>query len=184
MPGILIVVIAILVVVALWAVATYNRLIGRRNRVDNAWSQVDVQLKRRWDLIPNLVETVKGYASHEQRTFERVVQARNASQAATTPVQQAGAENVLTGALRQLFAIAEAYPELKASTNFSELSAQLSETENKVSVARQIYNDSVLTYNNAVQQVPSSIIAGLANFSTREFFDSPVAAEEAPRVQF
>jgi len=113
-----------------------------------------------------------------------VVHARNASQAATTPVQQAGAENMLTGALRQLFAIAEAYPELKASTNFSELSAQLSETENKISVARQIYNDSVLTYNNAVQQVPSSIIAGLANFSTREFFDSPVAAEEAPRVQF
>ena len=178
------IIIGVLVLLVLWFVAIYNGLIGKRNRVDNAWSQIEVQLKRRWDLIPNLVETVKGYAGHEQRTFERVVQARNASQAATTPAQQAGAENLLTGALRQLFAVAEAYPELKASTNFSDLQDQLADSENKIAVSRQIYNDSVLTYNNAVQQVPSSLVAGLTGFRTREYFDAPVESEEAPKVQF
>jgi LemA protein len=125
----------IVVVVVIWLVAAYNGLVGSRNRVDNAWSQVEVQLKRRYDLIPNLVETVKGYAAHEQQTFERVIQARNAAQAASTPGEQAEAENFLTGALRQLFALAEAYPELRASENFQQLQAELAETENKIAVS-------------------------------------------------
>ena len=162
----------------------YNRLVQSRNRVDNAWSQIEVQLKRRYDLIPNLVETVKGYASHEKETFERVIQARNRAQAAGTPGEQAQAENFLTGALRQLFALAEAYPDLKASTNFSQLQTELSETENKIAISRQIYNDSVLTYNNQVQTVPSNIVASLTGFKTREYFDAPDAADQAPRVEF
>jgi LemA protein len=162
----------------------YNRLVQSRNRVDNAWGQIDVQLKRRYDLIPNLVESVKGYASHEKETFERVIEARNRAQAASSPGDQAQAENFLTGALRQLFALAEAYPDLKASTNFSQLQTELSETENKISISRQIYNDTVLTYNNQVQMVPSNIVAGLTGFKVREFFDAPDAADEPPRVEF
>jgi LemA protein len=165
-------------------VGLYNGLVGARNRVDNAWSQVDVQLKRRYDLIPNLVETVKGYASHEQETFERVIQARNAAQAAQTPEQQAEAENFLTGALRQLFALAEAYPELRATENFQQLQAELSETENKIAISRQIYNDTVLTYNNKVQQVPTNLVASMFGFDAREFFEAGDAAEEAPTVEF
>jgi LemA protein len=143
-----------------------------------------VQTKRRYDLIPNLVETVKGYATHERETFERVIQARNTAQAATGPADQAQAENLLTGALRQLFALAEAYPELRASENFQGLQAELSDTENKIAVARQIYNDAVLTYNNAVQVAPGNIIAGIFNFGTREFFDAPEQAAEPPKVEF
>jgi LemA protein len=168
----------------LWVFATYNGLVTKRNRVDNSWGQIEVQTKRRYDLIPNLVETVKGYAAHEQQTFERVVQARNAAQAATTPADQAQAENLLTGALRQLFAVAEAYPELRASENFQALQGELSDTENKIAVARQIYNDSVLTYNNAVQVAPGNIVAGIFNFATREFFDAPEQAAEPPKVEF
>jgi LemA protein len=174
----------LIALVVLWFILSYNGLVRRRNRVDNAWGQIDVQLRRRYDLIPNLVETVKGYASHERETFQRVVEARAAAQAATTPGQAAQAENMLTGALRQLFALAEAYPQLRASENFQDLQGQLSETENKVAVARQIYNDSVLTYNNSVQTIPTNLIASVAGFQVREFFEAPQEAEAAPRVQF
>jgi len=178
------IILGIVVLLVLWVFATYNGLVTKRNRIDNAWGQVEVQTKRRYDLIPNLVETVKGYASHESATFERVVQARSAAQSAQTPGQQAQAENLLTGALRQLFAVAEAYPVLRASENFQQLQAQLSDTENKIAVSRQIYNDAVLTFNNAVQVAPGNIIAGIFNFNAREFFDAPEAAAEPPKVQF
>ena len=179
-------VIAGVVVVVLVAavVGIYNSLVRLRNRADNAWAQVDVQLKRRYDLIPNLVETVKGYASHEQSTFEQVVEARNRAVAAGTVEEQAQAENFLTGALKQLFALAESYPDLKASQNFSELQAQLADTENKIAVSRQIYNDSVLTFNNRVQTVPSNMVAAMTGFSVKPFFDAPEAAEQAPEVRF
>jgi len=165
-------------------IAIYNGLVRDRNRVDNAWGQVDVQLKRRYDLIPNVVETVKGYASHERQTFERVTQARSAAQAAEGPAEQAQAENFLTSALRQLFAVAEDYPELRASENFTGLQAELSETENRIAVSRQIYNDTVLTYNNKVQQVPTNVVASMFGFAEREFFDAGDQAEEAPAVEF
>jgi LemA protein len=178
------IVLGLVAVIILWLVAAYNGLIRDRNRVDNAWAQVDVQLKRRYDLIPNVVETVKGYAAHEQQTFERVTQARSAAQAAEGPAEQAEAENFLTSALRQLFAVAEAYPELRASENFQGLQAELSETENRIAVSRQIYNDTVLTFNNKVQQVPTNIVASMFGFNEREFFDAGDEAEEAPAVEF
>jgi LemA protein len=170
--------------VLLALVAIYNRLVRLRNRTDNAWSQVDVQLKRRYDLIPNLVETVKGYAAHERETFDAVTRARAAAQDATTIEEQAQAENMLTGALRRLFALAEAYPELRASENFRELQAQLAETEDKISVARQIYNDATLTFNNGVQTVPSNIVAALFGFRTRPYFEVEGDARSAPEVDF
>jgi LemA protein len=173
----------VVVLLVLWALI-YNRLVQLRNRVDNSWAQVDVQLKRRYDLIPNLVETVKGYASHEKETFERVIQARNAAQAAQGPEEAAQAENVLTGALRQLFALAENYPQLKAAPNFAELQTQLSDTENRIAVSRQIYNDSVLTYNNAVQSVPTNLVAGMSGFKIRPFFEAGTEAEAPPAVDF
>lgn len=174
----------IVVLLLVVLVAIYNGLVGSRNRVDNAWSQVDVQLKRRYDLIPNLVETVKGYASHEQETFRQVTEARSAAQSAQGPADQAQAENFLTSALRQLFAVAEAYPELRASENFQGLQAELSETENRIAVSRQIYNDTVLTFNNKVQQVPTNIVASMFGFGAREFFEAGEAADEAPAVEF
>ncbi len=174
----------IVVLLLVVVVAIYNGLVGSRNRVDNAWSQVDVQLKRRYDLIPNLVETVKGYASHEQQTFQRVTEARSAAQSAQGPADQAQAENFLTSALRQLFAVAEAYPELRASENFQGLQTELSETENRIAVSRQIYNDTVLTFNNKVQQVPTNIVASMFGFGAREFFEAGEAADEAPAVEF
>jgi len=174
----------VVVVLVVAIVGIYNSLVRLRNRADNAWAQVDVQLKRRYDLIPNLVETVKGYASHEQSTFEQVVEARNRAVAAGTVEEQAQAENFLTGALKQLFALAESYPDLKASQNFSELQAQLADTENKIAVSRQIYNDSVLTFNNRVQTVPSNMVAAMTGFSVKQFFDAPDTAEQAPEVRF
>lgn len=178
------IIIGIVVLLVLWVLATYNGLVTKRNRVDNSWGQIEVQTKRRYDLIPNLVETVKGYAAHEQQTFERVVQARSLAQSAKSPGDQAQAENMLTGALRQLFAVAEAYPELRASENFQGLQAELSETENKIAVSRQIYNDAVLTFNNGVQVAPANLIAGMFGFKVREFFDAPEAAAEPPKVEF
>jgi LemA protein len=174
----------IVVLLVLWLVGAYNKLIKQRNRVDTAWSHVDVQLQRRSDLIPNLVETVKGYASHERETFEQVTLARGASNSASTPGEQAQADNFLTSALRQLFAVAEAYPELRASENFQNLQGELSETEDKIAISRQIYNDTVLSYNNTVQQIPTNIVAGIAGFDAREFYDAGPGAEEAPEVSF
>ncbi len=174
----------IVVVLVLVFVGIYNGLVQSRNRVDNAWGQIEVQLKRRYDLIPNLVETVKGYASHERETFERVTQARSAAQSASGPAEQAQAEGFLTQALRQLFAVAEAYPELRATENFQNLQNELAETENKIAVSRQIYNDSVLTYNNKVQQIPTNIVAGMTGFKVREFFEAGPEAVEAPTVEF
>ena len=165
-------------------VVIYNGLVRDRNKVDNAWGQIEVQLKRRYDLIPNLVETVKGYATHEQETFERVTQARAGAESASTPGEQAQAENFLTQALRQLFAVAEDYPELRASENFASLQEDLEETENRIALSRQIYNDTVLSYNNKVQQIPTNFIAAATGFKAREFFVAGDEAEEAPAVEF
>jgi LemA protein len=180
-----IVIVVVLVLVALLLVALYNRLVRLRNRVDNAWAQIEVQLKRRWDLIPNLVETVKGYAAHERETFEAVTNARVSAQKAEGPAEAAQAEGILSQALGRLFAVAEAYPELRATENFQELQAQLSDTENKVAVSRQVYNDTVLTYHNAIQTFPGALFAGPFGFTKREFFDVEDAAQrEAPSVDF
>ncbi len=176
--------IIVVLVIGLLVVQAYNKLIKQRNRVDTAWSHVDVQLQRRLDLIPNLVETVKGYAGHERETFERVTEARGTSNSASTPAEQAQADNFLTSALRQLFAVAEDYPELRASENFQNLQDDLSDTEDKIAVSRQIYNDTVLSYNNTVQQIPTNIIAGIAGFDAREFYDAAPDAQEAPEVAF
>ena len=184
----LIVAIVIIVIVALFAfilVGMYNGLVQKRNRAENAWAQVDVQLKRRHDLIPNLVETVKGYAAHERGTFDEVTQARTAAQQAQGPEQQGAAENVLTQALGRLFAVAENYPTLRATENFQQLQAQLSETEQNIAISRQVYNDTVLTYDNALQTVPTNVIAGIFNFRSREYFQTDDAADrEVPQVSF
>lgn len=177
-------VIGAIIVVAILGIVLYNRLVQLRNRVDNSWSQVDVQLKRRYDLIPNVVETVKGYAAHEQETLESVVEARNMAEAAQGPEEQADAENMLTSALQRLFALAEAYPELRAAPNFADLQTQLAETEDRIAVARQIYNDATLTYNNAVQTVPTNLVASMTGFATRPFFEAGVGAEAPPEVDF
>ncbi len=175
----------VLVVVAVLAViGLYNRLIVLRNRVDNAWAQIEVQLKRRYDLIPNLVETVKGYASHESGTFEAVTQARNVAMSAQGPEQQAAAENMLTGTLKTLFAVAEAYPDLKANQNFMQLQEELTGTESKIAYARQFYNDSVMSFNTAIQSFPANLLAGIFGFVARQYFDAEPAADVAPKVSF
>lgn len=180
----LIVVLIVIAILAIAVIALYNNLVQLRNRVDNAWSQIDVQLQRRLDLIPNLVETVKGYASHERGTFEAVTQARNAVMTAPTPEAKMEADNVLTGTLKSLFAVAEAYPDLKANTNFQQLQAELTNTEDKISYMRQSYNDTVLNYNNAIQTFPGNILAGIFNFTKRDSFDANAAAAGAPVVSF
>ncbi len=177
-------VVALVMVVALAIAAMYNRFVVLRNRVDNAWAQIDVQLKRRYDLIPNLVETVKGYAAHESRTLEAVIQARNAAMGAHGVAEQGQAENVLTGALRSLFAVAEAYPDLKANQNFLDLQEKLSDAENKIAYARQFYNDTVMSFNTAIQSFPANLLAGVLEFAAREYFEADVAAAEVPQVQF
>jgi LemA protein len=179
---IVIVVVLLLVLLVFWL--GYNGLVKRRNQVDNAWSQIDVQLKRRHDLIPNLVETVKGYAAHERGTFEAVTAARANAINAQTPVQQAQAENVLSGALKSLFAVAEAYPDLKANQNFLNLQEELTSSEDRVAYARQFYNDSVLSYNTQIQKVPTNLLAGWFHFEKREFFDAAPEDTETPQVQF
>ena len=179
------IVIAIVVILALVVVAIYNRLVRFRNRAENAWAQVDVQLRRRYDLIPNLVEAVKGYASHERATFEEVTKARTAAQQAQTVEEQGQAENLLTQAIGRLFAVAEAYPELRATENFQQLQSQLEETETKIAVSRQVYNDAVLTYDTALETVPTNIVGNLFSFEARQYFEvEEPAAREAPRVQF
>ena len=179
-----IVIVVIILLVIVYLVAAYNGLIRRRNQIENAWSQIDVQLKRRHDLIPNLVETVKGYAAHEKSTLDAVIQARNAAVAAPTPGATAVAEGQLTGALRQLFALGEAYPDLKANQNFLALQEELSATEGRVAYARQFYNDSVLEYNNKLQQFPTVYYAKILNFERREYFETDEAARETPAVEF
>jgi len=180
-----IVVVALLVLLGLALAVAYNRLVRYRNRSENAWAQVDVQLKRRADLIPNLVESVKGYAAHEQTTFEDVTRARTASQQAQGVAEQAQAENALTAAIGRLFAVAEAYPQLRASENFQQLQAQLGDTEQKIAVSRQVYNDTVLTYDNALESVPTNVVAGMFGFEKRSYFEiEDPAAREAPKVQF
>ncbi len=175
---------AIVIAIAFWGVGIYNGLVTARNAFKNAFAQIDVQLQRRLDLIPNLVETVKGYASHERGTFEAVTQARNAVMAASTPEAKMEADNVLTGTLKSLFAVAEAYPDLKANTNFQQLQAELTNTEDKISYMRQSYNDTVLNYNNAIQTFPGNILAGMFNFTKRDGFDANAAAAGAPVVSF
>jgi LemA protein len=175
---------AIVVVLVLFLITFYNRLVRFRNRVENAWAQVDVQLKRRYDLIPNLVETVKGYASHERETFEAVTNARAAAQSATGPAEQGAAEGLLSAALGRLIAVAEAYPELQADENFRQLQEELAQTENRIAVSRQVYNDTVLTYNTAIQTVPGVFFAGPFGFTKRDFFEAEDATREAPRVAF
>jgi LemA protein len=155
----------------LWGVYLFNRLVGLRNRVDNGWSQIDVQLRRRYDLIPNLVETVKGYAAHEREVFEHVTQARTAAIEAQGVGDQAQAENQITAGLRRLFAVAENYPQLKASENFLALQEELSGTESKIAYARQFYNDQVMRLNTLIQRFPSNVVAGTFGFKPREFFD-------------
>lgn len=178
------IIIGVIVLILIWFVATYNSLVVLRNKKDNEWSQIDVQLKRRADLIPNLVETVKGYAKHESETLEDVVKARNTYVTATTENDKVKASNELEGALTKLFALAESYPDLKANTNFISLQNDLKETEDKISYARQFYNDAVLTYNNKVTMVPSNIVASIANFKTGVFFEALEKDKEAPQVKF
>jgi LemA protein len=181
----IIIVILLLIIVVLWFIGAYNKLVGLRNRVDNQWAQIDVQLRRRYDLIPNLVETVKGYAAHERQTLEAVVSARQMGIDAKTVAEQGQAENMLTGALRQIFALSEAYPTLKANENFIQLQGQLTELEGAIATTRQSYNDSVLNYNNAVQMFPSNIVAGMSGFGLRDLFEiTAPEMREPPRVQF
>ena len=174
----------VIVLIVLWGVSAYNGLVTLRNRVKNGWAQIDVQLQRRLDLIPNLVETVKGYAAHESGTLEEVTKARTAVMNAPTPEGKMQADGFLAGALKNLFAVAEAYPDLKANTNFQQLQAELSNTEDKISYMRQSFNDTVMKYNTAIQTFPAVLIAGMMGFKQRDSFDATAGAEVAPKVQF
>jgi len=183
---VLAVIVAILVLVAIFAVVgMYNHFVTLRNRIDNAWHQIDVQLRRRYDLIPNLVETVKGYAAHERGTFEAVTQARTAAMSAKSVKEQAQAENMLAGALKTLFAVSEAYPELKANQNFLALQEELTGTEGKVAYARQFYNDMVMQFNMALQKFPGNVMASMFSFTPRDYFEvEEPAAREPVKVKF
>lgn len=175
----------VIAVLALWAIASYNGLVQARNQVKNGWAQIDVQLKRRFDLIPNLVETVKGYAKHEQETLEKVIQARNAAMGATSVEDMAAKEGELRQTLRSLFALSESYPDLKANENFLKLQDELTGTENKVSYARQFYNDTVYRYNTRIQTFPTNILAGMFRFGPEPMFEINDPTErEAPKVKF
>src|ERR1700694_148239 len=165
------VVLGVIVVAVVWIIMTYNGLVAMRQRVGQAFADVDVQLKQRHDLIPNLVETVKGYAAHERATLEAVAQARNTAVAAQGPAQQAAAENMLSGALRQLFALSEAYPDLKANQNFQQLQAELADLENKIAASRRFFNSAVQEYNTGIQQFPAALFAGMLGFTRKDFFD-------------
>jgi LemA protein len=183
MVGIIVILVVAVIAIALGGL--YNGMVGSRNRCDNAWQTIDAQLQRRNDLIPNLVETVKGYAAHEKGTLEAVTNARAAATSASTPEEKMAADNVLTGALRQLFAVAEAYPDLKANTNFQQLQTDLTDTENKIVYARQSFNDCVLSYNNAIQTFPGNIVAGMFHFTPKEGFTvTDESVRQAPKVEF
>jgi LemA protein len=181
------VVLAVIVVAVIWAISVYNGLVSMRQRVNQAFADIDVQLKQRHDLIPNLVETVKGYAAHERGTLEDVVKARNAAMTAQGPAQQAAAENMLSGALRQLFALSESYPDLKASANFQQLQAQLTDLENKIAAARRFFNNAVQEYNSGIQRFPANMFASSFGFAPKDFFDlgdQRATVSEAPAVKF
>jgi len=181
------IILGVVVVLLLWIIMVYNQLVAMRQRVGQAFADVDVQLKQRHDLIPNLVETVKGYAAHERGTLEEVVRARNVAMAAQGPQQQAAAENALTGALRQLFALSEAYPDLKANQNFQQLQADLSDIENKIAAARRFFNNAVQEYNTGIQQFPAALFAPMLGFTQRTYFDvgeDRATVEQAPQVKF
>jgi len=173
---------AVLVVVLAWFVAAYNKLIRLRNQLKNAWHQIDVQLKRRHDLIPNLVEVVKDYMSYEQETLTKVIEARGAAVAAKGTAAQAKAENVLTESLKSLFAVVENYPDLKANQNVASLQEELTGTENNISFARQFFNDSVMTYNNTIQSIPSNLIASVFNFAQETYFQAEGADRAVPKA--
>ncbi len=181
------VILGIVVVGVLWLIGVYNGLIRLKNQTDEAWSDIDVQLKRRYDLIPNLIETVKGYATHEREVFEKVTQARTAAMGAGSPEAKARAENMLAGALKSLFAVAENYPQLRASENFSKLQDELADTENKIQASRRFYNNAVQEYNTGIEQFPAALFAGMFGFTHRTFFDLGEARpqlEQAPGVKF
>lgn len=178
------IVLGVIVVLILAAIAIYNRLVQLRNRVEAAWAQIDVQLKRRYDLIPNLVESVKGYAAHERETLEAVVKARQQAVDARGIEDQARAENFLTQALRQLFAVAEAYPDLKANQNFMQLQEELTATESRIAYARQFYNESALAYDNARETFPTNLVAGAFNFEDKPYFEAEAESRENVRVDF
>ncbi|OQB08530.1 MAG: LemA family protein [Parcubacteria group bacterium ADurb.Bin216] len=178
------IVLIVLAIIAIGLIAMYNSLVVLRNRVKEAWSDIDVQLKRRYDLIPNLVQTVKGYATHESETFEKVTQARNMAMAAVGPEQKGEAENILAGTLKSLFAVAESYPDLKASQNFVELQRELSDTENKIQAARRFYNGNVLEFNNKVEIFPNNIIASMFGFVKEKFFEIVEGERENVKVDF
>ena len=182
------IVVVVIVLIAIYLVMIYNRLVSLRQVTGQAWSDVSVQLKQRHDLVPNLVETVKGYAAHERGTLEAVTQARNAAVAASSPQAQAQAENMLTGALRQLFALSEAYPDLKASQNFQQLQGDLSDLENKIAASRRFFNNAVQEYNSSIQQFPAVLVAGSLGFQPKTFFDvdesERAAVNTAPQVKF
>ncbi|MCX6766499.1 MAG: LemA family protein [Candidatus Moranbacteria bacterium] len=178
------VILGIVVLAVLWAVAVYNGLIRLKNRVDEAWSDIDVQLKRRYDLIPNLVNTVKGYASHEKEVFEKVTEARTRAMGAQSAGDKAQAENALSQTLKSLFAVAEAYPDLKANQNFLELQRELTDTEDKIQASRRFYNGNVRDFNTKIQVFPNNVFAGMLGFSAREFFEAAGGEKEAVKVEF
>ncbi len=177
-------IVVVIVLIILWVIGTYNKLVVLRNRVKDQWAQIDVQLKRRFDLIPNLVETVKGYAKHESETLENVIKARNTFLSATTPEAEMQADGELTKAISKLFALTESYPDLKANTNFVELQTELQQTEEKIASARQFYNDTVLTYNNKIETVPNNIVASMFKFERQAFFEASETERENVQVKF
>lgn len=177
-------VLVVVILIVMWAVGVYNNLVALRNRVKDQWAQIDVQLKRRFDLIPNLIETVKGYTKHESETLEAVIKARNTYVTAVTPEDQMKADGELTQAISKLFALTESYPDLKANTNFLELQSELTGTEGKIASARQFYNDTVLQYNNKVEMVPSNIIANMFKFKKEAFFEADTKERENVQVKF
>lgn len=179
-----IILIVVIVLILLWVVSTYNSLIGFRNKVKDNWAQVDVLLKQRADEIPNLVETIKGYTSHEKGTLEAVINARNKAVSATTKDEEMAANGELTQALGKLFALTEAYPDLKANTSFLDLQTKLDDIEKKITFSRQFYNDSVMKYNNKVQMVPSNIVAGIFHFKAEKFFEATAEEKKVPQIKF
>ena len=182
--ALVLIIVGLLVLLFLAALFIYNRTISRRNAVDNSWAQIETALQRRHDLIPNLVESVKGYAAHEKATFEEVTKARSGAVAAKAPGSQAVAEDMLTAALGRLMVVAEQYPQLRATENFQQLQQQLSDTEGQIAITRRVYNDTVQTYNTGIQQFPAVLVANAFHFEPREFFDAPKEAEATPEVSF